>query len=51
MPQLNIFVLGFALKIMLGLVGLAASIQLAQSVFSGLFTATFRYWEQTAAGG
>jgi flagellar biosynthetic protein FliR len=51
MPQLNIFVLGFALKIMFGLMGLAASIQLAQSVFSGLFTETFRYWERTAAGG
>jgi flagellar biosynthesis protein FliR len=50
MPQLNIFVLGFAIKIMFGLVGLAASMQLSETVFSGLFTATFRYWERTAAG-
>ena len=50
MPQLNVFVLGFALKIMLGLVGLAASIRLAETVFSGLFAATFRYWERMAAG-
>lgn len=50
MPQLNVFVLGFALKIVFGLAGLAASIRLAEAVFSGLFTATFRYWERTAAG-
>lgn len=50
MPQLNIFVLGFAIKIMLGLVGLAASIQLTQTVFAGLFSETFRYWERAAAG-
>jgi flagellar biosynthetic protein FliR len=50
MPQLNVFVLGFALKIIFGLAGLAASIRLAESVFSALFTSTFRFWERTAAG-
>jgi flagellar biosynthetic protein FliR len=50
MPQLNIFVLGFAIKIMFGLVGLAASIRLSETVFSALFTATFRYFERIAAG-
>jgi flagellar biosynthetic protein FliR len=50
MPQLNVFVLGFALKIMFGLIGLAVSIRLAEAIFTGLFTATFRFWERTAAG-
>jgi flagellar biosynthetic protein FliR len=50
MPQLNVFVLGFALKIIFGLAGLAASIRLAESIFSGLFTTTFRFWERTTAG-
>lgn len=50
MPQLNVFVLGFALKIMFGLAGLAASIQLAESALNGLFTETFHYWERMAAG-
>jgi len=50
MPQLNVFVLGFALKIIFGLAGLAMSIRLAESVFTGLFTTTFRLWERTAAG-
>jgi flagellar biosynthetic protein FliR len=50
MPQLNIFVLGFAIKIMLGLVGLAVSVRLAGPVFNALFRATYRYWEGLAAG-
>jgi flagellar biosynthetic protein FliR len=50
MPQLNIFVLGFAVKIMLGLAGLAASVRLAEPVFNALFHATYRYWEGVAAG-
>lgn len=47
-PQLNPFVLGFAVKILLGLVGLAAAIRLSGSVFERLFATTFRYWEQIA---
>ena len=50
MPQLNVFVLGFALKIIFGLVGLAVSIRLAEATFRGLFTTTFRFWERTASG-
>jgi len=47
-PQLNPFVLGFAVKIMLGIVGLAAAIRLGGAAFEHLFSTTFRYWEQIA---
>jgi flagellar biosynthesis protein FliR len=47
-PQLNAFVLGFAVKILLGIVGLAAAIRLGGAVFERLFSTTFRYWEQLA---
>jgi flagellar biosynthesis protein FliR len=47
-PQLNPFVLGFAIKILLGLMGLAAAVRLGGSVFDRLFATTFRYWEQIA---
>jgi flagellar biosynthetic protein FliR len=51
MPQLNIFVLGFALKILLGVVGLAASVVLTRSLFEALFGTTFRDWGRLATGG
>jgi flagellar biosynthetic protein FliR len=51
LPQLNVFVLGFALKIIFGLVGLALSTRLAEVIFGELFASTFRFWERTAAGG
>jgi flagellar biosynthetic protein FliR len=47
-PQLNPFVLGFALKIMLGLLGLAAAIRLSGALFERLFATTFHYWEHIA---
>ena len=47
-PQLNPFVLGFAIKILLGLVGLTAAVRLGGSAFERLFATTFRYWEQIA---
>jgi flagellar biosynthetic protein FliR len=47
-PQLNAFVLGFAVKILLGFVGLAAAVRLGGAVFERLFSTTFRYWEQLA---
>lgn len=47
-PQLNPFVLGFAIKIFLGIVGLAAALRLGGSVFERLFGTTFRYWEEIA---
>jgi flagellar biosynthesis protein FliR len=48
-PQLNPFVLGFAVKILLGLMGLAASIRFSAAVFERLFGTTFRYWSELAA--
>jgi flagellar biosynthetic protein FliR len=51
MPQLNIFVMGFAVKILLGLVALAAAARLTEPVFSALFRSTFAYWQRHAAGG
>lgn len=50
MPQLNVFVLGFAVKIVLGLTGLAMSIRFADAVLSDLFSVTFSYWDQLATG-
>jgi flagellar biosynthetic protein FliR len=47
-PQLNPFVLGFAIKILLGIVGLAAALRLSGSLFERLFATTFHYWEQIA---
>ena len=49
MPQLNVLVLGFAVKILLGLAGLAYAIQFLQSAINQLFFATFGYWEQLAS--
>lgn len=45
MPQLNVLVLGFAIKILLGLVGMALSLRLAQGVLEQLFGATFGFWD------
>lgn len=45
MPQLNVLVLGFAVKIVLGLVGLMLSIRLAGAVLQNLFATTFQYWD------
>jgi flagellar biosynthesis protein FliR len=50
MPQLNIFVMGFALKVVLGMIGLAASVALSQGVFATLFGTLFRQWNRLAAG-
>ena len=50
LPQLNIFVLSFAIKIMLGLLGLVASVPLADGVLSALFDRTFLYWDAVTAG-
>ena len=45
MPQLNIFVLSFSVKIVLGLIGLAISIKFAGGVLTALFESTWRFWE------
>lgn len=48
MPQLNVFVLSFSLKIVLGLIGLAVSIKFAGGVLTALFESTWRFWESVA---
>jgi flagellar biosynthetic protein FliR len=48
MPQLNVFVLSFTVKVVLGLTGLAASIRLADGLLGALFGTTFGFWESIA---
>jgi len=50
MPQLNVFVLSFSVKIVLGLIGLAVSVKFAGGVLTALFESTWRFWEQVATG-
>jgi len=50
MPQLNVFVLGFAIKIFLGLIGLAMSIRFAGGLLAELFGTSFDYWHGLAVG-
>jgi flagellar biosynthetic protein FliR len=45
MPQLNVFVLSFTVKAVLGIVGLAASVRFADSLLSALFGTTYTFWE------
>jgi flagellar biosynthesis protein FliR len=49
MPQLNVFVLGFAVKIVLGVAGLAYSMRFLEMLFSELFSNTFLYWQKLAS--
>lgn len=48
MPLLNVFVLSFSIKIVLGLTALAASIKLSSPLLRALYGTTFEYWERTA---
>lgn len=48
MPQLNVFVLSFSVKIVLGLIGLAVTIKFAGGVLTTLFESTWRFWEGVA---
>lgn len=48
MPQLNVFVLGFAIKIVLGLTGIAIGVRFAGALFDALFSTSFQYWDQLA---
>jgi flagellar biosynthesis protein FliR len=48
MPQLNVFMIGFAVKVVLGLLGLAYSVRFLESVIERLFNRTFLYWQQLA---
>jgi flagellar biosynthesis protein FliR len=50
MPQLNIFVMGFALKIMLGAIGLAAALPLSQGVYNTLYGRLLGQWSRMATG-
>ena len=50
MPQLNIFVLGFAVKIVLGLSGLALAVRFSNAVLEKLFSSSFLYWDRLANG-
>lgn len=50
MPQLNVFVLGFAVKIVLGLSGLALAVRFSNAVLEKLFDASFLYWDRLARG-
>jgi flagellar biosynthetic protein FliR len=49
MPQLNVLVLGFAIKIILGLIGMTLAIRLAHTVLNQLFATTFLYWDGLTA--
>jgi flagellar biosynthetic protein FliR len=49
MPQLNVFVLSFAVKILLGITGLAVSLGLMRTFFDGLIESVFRYWSDFQA--
>lgn len=50
MPQLNVFIMGFPLKIMMGLAGLAVSVRFSTTVLTALFDSTFQYWAHIATG-
>jgi len=50
MPQLNVFVLSFSVKIVLGLMALALSVKFAGAVLTELFESTWRFWGAVAGG-
>lgn len=50
LPQLNILVLSFAIKVVLGMVLLAFSLRWSLVVFEHLYQATFAYWSAQAEG-
>ena len=49
-PQLNVFILSFSVKALLGLVGLMAAVPIAGAVATALFERTFRYWDAIVGG-
>jgi flagellar biosynthetic protein FliR len=48
LPQLNVFVLGFVVKVALGLMGVALAVRFSGAVLHELFEKTFHYWEVLA---
>lgn len=50
MPQLNVFVLSFSVKIVLGLIGLGLSVKFAGATLTALFESTYRVWDGVAVG-
>jgi len=50
MPQLNVFVLSFSVKIVLGLIGLAMSVKFSGATLTALFESTYRVWDGVAVG-
>jgi flagellar biosynthetic protein FliR len=50
MPQLNVFVLSFTVKVVLGITGLAASIRFSESLLAALYGRTFTFWDTVATG-
>lgn len=50
MPQLNVFVLSFAVKVMLGVAGLALSVRFADTVLTALAESVFGFWGRLSAG-
>jgi flagellar biosynthetic protein FliR len=51
MPQFNVFVLSFAIKVVLGLAGLAIAIPLSAHVLDTLFQTTYGFWDLLFRGG
>jgi flagellar biosynthesis protein FliR len=49
MPQLNVFVLSFAVKIILVTFGLALSIGITRALFGGLFDSMLHFWDRLVA--
>ena len=50
MPQLNVFILSFSVKIVLGLIGLAMSVKFSGATLTLLFESTYRVWDSVAVG-
>jgi flagellar biosynthesis protein FliR len=50
MPQVNIFIVGLPLKILVGLSVLAASLNYLGPLLQRVFSSIFRYWEQLLPG-
>lgn len=50
MPSLNVFVLSFAVKALLGLTALAVSVRLAGPLLAALYGETYHYWDRMVGG-